>query len=387
MPKLIRITTSPIAFRYLLKNQMKFMRSAGIEVIMISSSGPDVTEVVANEQCRFIPVEMSRAITPLKDIVSIIRLVRIFRKERPDIVHTHTPKAGMLGMIASRIAAVPIRIHSNSGTPLIIAKGLKRVMYFITEWITCKTAMYVLPNSQSLLDFLKREGVCNNRKLIILGKGSTNGINCDEFNNDIITEDQKIIFKKRIGWDPQCFYFLFVGRLMTSKGVKELVNAFIKLYEEYGLVRLILAGNIESHIDRLSDEILDKINTHRGIHSLGWVSDIRTEMSVADVFIHPSYREGFPNVLLQAGAMKLPVICSNCIGNVDIITPNVTGLMFPVKNENRLYRAMKTAIKDTNLLQEYSNNLYKNVIEHYSIQIVQNNLLSFYNKQINERLS
>jgi len=385
MPKLIRVTTSPIAFKYLLKGQMKFMSENGFDVLMISSEGPEVKDVLANEQSPHVGVEMTRAITPLKDIKSINSLIKIFKRERPDIVHSHTPKAGLLSMIAARLAGVPIRLHSNSGTPLATAKGFKKLIFTATEKLTAANATMILPNSPSLMQFLAASNVCSPSKMMLVGKGSTNGIDTNFFSKEAIPADKIMDLKNQVGYDPGKFYFLFAGRIMTSKGVVELIAAYSALQKKYPHAELILAGNIETHMDLVPKEILATIEENEGIHLLGWIDDIRIPMAVSDCLVHPSHREGFPNVLLQAGALDLPVICSDCMGNVDIISHNTTGLVFPVLNSNELQLRMEEAITNYPKMQQMSNALKTNTITHFSRSSVQSNILSLYRKLLSQK--
>ena len=380
--KLIRITTAPMAFKYLLNGQMRFMAVNGFNVLMISADGKEVTEIIENEQCPHIVVPMTRKITLISDLKCVIKLIKIFRKEKPDIVHTHTPKAGLLGMISAALTGVPIRLHSNSGTPLIIATGLKRAMYFFTEYLTCKTATLVLPNSQSLLNYLAAANVCKKDKLVLVGKGSTNGIECAYFSKKAVEINEQEHLKKTINWDINNFYFLFAGRILSSKGVGELVQAFITIHKINPSVRLILAGAIEKNLDPLPDEIVNQIEMHPAIHTLGWVTDIRPAMSIANVLVHPSHREGFSNVLLQAGAMELPVICSDCIGNIDIVMDKINAVVFPVKNTNDLQKALVFATNNRNEMKNYAVALYDHVKSNFEKIIVQQKLLEFYNDRL-----
>ena len=377
--KLIRITTAPMAFRYLLNGQMRFMAINGFNVVMISADGKEVTEIIENEQCSHIVVPMTRKITLISDLKCVIKLIKIFKKEKPDIVHTHTPKAGLLGMISAALTGVPIRLHSNSGTPLIIATGLKRVMYFVTEYLTCKTATLILPNSQSLLNYLEAANVCKKDKLVLVGKGSTNGIECAYFSKKAVEVNEQQHLKKIISWDINNFYFLFAGRILSSKGVGELVQAFTAIHKINPSVRLILAGAIEKNLDPLPDEIINQIEIHSAIYALGWVTDIRPAMCIADVLVHPSHREGFSNVLLQAGAMELPVICSDCIGNIDIVIDKVNAFVFPVKNTDALQNALVFATNNRIEMKNYAAALYIHVKSNFEKIIVQQKLLEFYN--------
>ena len=227
-PKLIRITTVPLSLKVLLKGQLRFM-SGHFEVVGLSSSGADLEEVHKNEGIRVEAIEMSRQITPLKDLISLWKVYRFLKKEKPQIVHTHTPKAGIIGMLAARLAGVPHRLHTVAGLPLMEARGSKRRILDFVEKLTYRAATKVYPNSKGLHDFILKNKFTRDSKLKLIANGSSNGIDTSFFAPEQISEQEKKELKKALGIEEQDFVFVFVGRLVGDKGINELVSAFSEL--------------------------------------------------------------------------------------------------------------------------------------------------------------
>lgn len=381
MPKtLIRITTVPMAFKVLLAGQPKFMSENGFNVIMISADGKEAKDLEKEEGCKHIIVPMTRSITPIRDIISFFKLVSVLRKYKPDIVHTHTPKAGLLGMLAAWILGVKLRIHTVGGLPLMIETGFKRWLLIQTEKLTYFGATEVWPNSRSMMNFIIDNKLTKPEKLAVIDNGSTNGIDLVKFSRQNVNEEIK---NKKIASLPQMkgLKILCVGRMVKDKGIEELVTVFEKLQKQYAL-QLILVGPFEPHLDPLSSVTLDTIiNNHRITH-VSWSDSIEYYMALADIFIHPSHREGFPNVILQAGAMHLPVICSNIPGNADIIQNEKTGLMFEVKNEDDLYNKLKFAIQNKERTERIAHTLFEEVTQLYSRKRIHEVILHTYNRLI-----
>jgi Glycosyltransferase len=382
MPKtLIRITTVPMAFKVLLAGQPKFMSENGFNVIMISADGQEVADLKTQEQCTHIVVPMTRRITPFQDLVSFFKLRGVLKKYKPDIVHTHTPKAGLLGMLAAKSLGVKIRIHTVGGLPLIIETGFRRWLLIMTEKLTYFGATHVWPNSRSMMDFIIEKKLTQAQKLAIIDNGSTNGIDLKKFSKQNLNEQIK---NKIIESLPRVngLKILCVGRMVKDKGIEELISVFEKLQKHYPL-QLILIGPFEPHLDPLSSETLDIIINNPAITHISWSDSIEYYMAIADFFVHPSHREGFPNVILQAGAMHLPVICSNIPGNADIIQDKKTGIMFEVKNENDFYAKLKFAIDNKESTQKIAHALFEEVTQLYSRKRIHEVILNTYNRLLN----
>ena len=381
--KLIRITTVPMALRYLLPGQMRFMAANGFDVVMISADGKELPEVIANEQCRHIIVPMTRKITPLQDLKCLWQLIKIFKKEKPDIIHTHTPKAGLLGMMAARYCGIKVRIHTVAGLPLMVEKGFKYQLLKFIEKLTYSSATQVWPNSNSLLHFIKEHKLCKEKKLRVIGKGSSNGIDTNRFNRTVLNESVLNQVKRTVKYDEANTYLLCVGRLVADKGIVELVNVFSKLQQSKPNLRLILVGQYERALDPLPQPIEQEIETNNAIIHIDWSNEVEYYMSIADYFVFPSHREGFPNVLLQAGAMQLPIICSRIAGNVDIVTHEQTGLVFDKKNEEQLQRSIEYALSKPSEMKTMADKLYNIVQQDYKRENMWQQILVTYESLLN----
>jgi glycosyltransferase involved in cell wall biosynthesis len=365
MPKLIRVTTVPIALKYLLAGQMRYMKENGFDVIMVSADGEGREDLTKQEGCKHHIIQMTRTISPFADLRSLWKMYRFIKREKPDIVHSHTPKAGLIAMIASKWAGVKIRIHTVAGLRFMTSKGFTRRLLIRMEKITAHYATHIWPNSFSLLKYIKNTRLINAKKLEVIGYGSSNGIDLSRFSPGALDPEKIKSVQKELNYDPQLTYLLCVGRIVKDKGIRELVHAFCRLYEKNDRLRLILVGSFEDHLDPIGDEVKKNLNEHPGIIMTGWRNDVEYFMHLSFALIHPSYREGFPNVLLQAGAMHCPVICSRIEGNVDIVEDEKTGLLFEAQNEEDLFQKVENALANSNEIKIYADNLRKKIQERF----------------------
>ncbi len=372
-----------MALRYLLPGQMRFMSTNGFDVLMISADGKELPEVIATEQCRHIIVPMTRKITPFTDLKCLFALIRIFRKEKPDIVHTHTPKAGLLGMLAAKISGVKTRIHTVAGLPLMVEKGFKYQLLKFIEKLTYAAANHVWPNSNSLMRVITKNKLCKTTKLNIIAKGSTNGINVNRFSKKSL--DEKLIneTKEQINYSDQQTYLLCIGRLVKDKGIVELVNVFTQLQKDNENLKLVLVGEYEAALDPLPADTLHEIKNNPSIIHVNWSNRVEYFMHLASFFVFPSHREGFPNVLLQAGSMGLPVICSHITGNIDIVTNNETGLIFDSENEQQMFKLLQYALLHPQHMQDMAKKMQQNIRENYRQENIWQNMLEAYKTLVN----
>jgi glycosyltransferase involved in cell wall biosynthesis len=387
MNKLIRITTVPISLRVLLTGQHRFM-SKFFNVIGVSSSGNDLDEVKSVEGIDVRPVEMSRKITPIADLKSLLVLYRLLKKEKPQIVHSHTPKAGIIGMVASKLAGVPIRLHTVAGMPLMEATGAKRKVLDIVEKFTYAAATRVYPNSKGLYDFILEQGYISPDKLKVIANGSSNGINTTFFSRERLVEADLVKLKSSLKIKEDDFVFIFVGRLVGDKGINELVHAFKELSSSENssrTIKLLLVGPLESDLDALQNNTLIEIESNPNIISVGFQKDVRPYFTISDVLVFPSYREGFPNVVMQAGAMGLPVIVSNINGCNEIIAEGENGTIIPVKDADAIKYAMIKMIEDDNYYNNLKENARKMIAERYEQQVVWNAILKEYKELLKEK--
>ncbi|MFT5243196.1 MAG: glycosyltransferase involved in cell wall biosynthesis, partial [Psychroserpens sp.] len=329
MKKIVRITTIADSMKGLLGGQLRFINQY-YEVVGVSGDGESLKAVREKEGIRTEVAEMTRTISPIRDIVAVYRIYKILRKEKPHIVHTHTPKAGIIGMLAAKLAGVKHRFHTVAGMPLLLATGPKRVLLNYVEKLTYSCATKVLPNSYGLKDIILEERFTTIEKIEIIGKGSSNGIDVDYFNNDALNELEVLKLKKKLHIDQE-FVCVYVGRLVGDKGINELVSAF-DIFSKNHNSKLILVGWRESELDPLLPETENTLKQNKHIIEVGYQPDVRPYFAISDVLVFPSYREGFPNVVMQAGAMKVPSIVTNINGCNEIIREGENGVIIKVKD-------------------------------------------------------
>lgn len=373
--KLIRITTVPTSLKVLLRDQLKFMNKT-FEVIAISSGGKDFDEVLETQGIRGYKVDMTRKITPLQDLAGLLKLYKIFRNERPEIVHTHTPKAGFLGMFAAWMSRVPFRFHTVAGLPLVETKGIKKVLLLFIERLTYFFAIKVYANSFEMQKMILEYKLCQRNKISVIGFGSTNGINLDYFNPQIYNQKKIEEFRKKLKVTEK-FVYCFIGRIVKDKGIMELFEAFSALYNMNKNICLLLIGNYEDN-SNLSDIFIEKLNTHPGIKNIGYIEDIRLYLLISNVFVFPSYREGFPNVILQACAMNLPCIVTNINGSNEIIKHDFNGRIVEKKQMLPLLVEMRDLLEQPEIVLKYKENCRRSIVEKYDQKFVWNEILMEY---------
>jgi glycosyltransferase involved in cell wall biosynthesis len=377
MKKIIRITTVPISLKNLLKGQLKYM-SSFYNVLGISSSGDAILDIENDEGVRVIAVEMTRTISPLKDLKSLYKLYKALKKVKPFIVHSHTPKAGTLGMLAAKLAGIPHRLHTIAGLPLLEVSGPKRWLLDTVEKITYACATKIYPNSYGLKDIILKNGYTTDKKLKVIGNGSSNGIDVEHFSLKSLNQEEIQALKHNLQIHNDDIVFIFVGRLVADKGINELIASFKKLCAKHNHAKLLLVGTFESELDPLSKSTLSEINTNKNIISVGWQTDVRPYFAISDVLAFPSYREGFPNVVMQAGAMNLPSIVTNINGCNEIIANGINGIIIPAKNESILFEVILEMVENSEKRAQMANASRDMICNSYKREVIWEALLQEY---------
>ena len=377
--KLIRIVTDPISFKKLLTGQLVFMREY-YDVIAVSSAGENLLEIGEKQEVRTFTTFLTRKITPWLDLKAIYYLYRFFKSESPFIVHTHTPKAGFVGMTASFLACVPCKLHTVAGLPLMESYGIKRKILEIVEKLTYMLADKVYPNSFGLKEFIIKNKFCKKDKLTVIGYGSSNGIDTNYFsmNNDIVKRAEKL--KIELGIKDHDFVFCFIGRVVKDKGINELLYSFNEINKNNKNTKLLLIGPFEEDLDPISNTSKEILNSNKNIIHCGWQDDVRQYLAASNALVFPSYREGFPNVPMQAGAMGLPCIVSNINGCNEIIENGKNGLIVEPKNKNELIVAMLKLMNDNDLRLYLASNARDLISSRYEQTYVWNEILKEYQK-------
>lgn len=370
--KIIYVVTVPHSIGFF-KDVMLQMSDEGYDTVVVTSPGNPLDEfVMRNPDKKVIRVPMARHISIFKDIKSILKMVRVFHHERPYMVHSMTPKAGLVAMLAAWFTRVPIRIHTFTGLVWPTATGFKRTILMLADKIICACATHIIPEGQGVLNDLKNYSV-SHRPMKVLGYGNVRGIDMDRFNPSRFTDVKK---------NTNEFRYIFVGRLVGDKGINELVEAFIRINANYPNTRLVLVGEFESNLDPLRSNTIKSINDNPNIISCGpqYGDDLLIKYMQSDCFVLPSYREGFPNTLIEAGAMGLPSVATNVNGSREIILNGRNGLIVEPHNIEALYLAMKTMLLDESLREEMAACARDLIGTRYEKSYVQNCLRNFYNE-------
>ncbi len=354
------------------------LKDKGYDVASVSSDGPELQKV-RDAGARVVTVEMARRISPFKDIKSLWRMIKVFRKEKPVMVHSMTPKAGLLCMVAGWITRVPVRVHMFTGLVFPTSKGLKRRILMATDWLTCACATHVIPEGEGVKADLLNHGITR-KPIRVLGYGNCKGIDLERFN----PEDEQVKEGAKALRKPGVFTFIFIGRIVGDKGVNELAEAFQKLYNERKDVRLILVGPAEADLDPVSDKTQGIIESCPGIEAVGSQSDVRPWLAASDAMVFPSYREGFPNVVIEAGAMGLPSIVTDINGSRDIITDGQNGTIIPSQDAEALYQAMSRMATDREWREALAANARPMIASRFEQGYVRQCLMDFYDEILNK---
>lgn len=347
------------------------------EVIAVSGEGEKLRSVESREGVRVHPIAMQRQISPFKDLVSLWKLYRFFKKERPHIVHSITPKAGLLSMAAAKFAGVPVRIHTFTGLIFPSKTGMMQKILIAMDKMLCRFATHIFPEGQGVKNDLQKFGITD-KPLKVIANGNVNGIDMGWYDAAQVSESEKAGLRKEWKIDPDDFVFIFVGRIVKDKGIRELVGAFSKLAESHPNAKLLLLGRFEAHLDPIDPQTLKAIETHPQVIAAGFQADIRKFYAIADVFVLPSYREGFPNVVMQAGAMGLPSIVTDINGANEIIADKRNGLIVPPKNAEDLHDAMEKMLDDTELRNKMAADSRMLIASRYEQQMVWSAILEEY---------
>lgn len=371
--KLLCITTVDLSLAGFLKGKMRFMKEHGFDVTMISAETQFRNQILQNEECPHIVVPMARQISLWQDIKCLWLLIRKIYEIRPDIVHTHTSKAGLLGMIAARIVGIPIRIQSVEGTPPSADKSkIHKFIMHTTERITFLLSTHVWPNSYSLKYFVIENKFTDLKKLNVIGFGSSNGVDIKKYSKKNLKKEILLKIKEtKIFNQKKGVYFLFIGRILVDKGIIELIEAFLEIYIKNPNSRLIILGDFENHRGKLPESTSQIIGNHSGITHINWSEYVEYYMALCDFVIHPSHREGFPNILLEAGVIGIPILASDVIGNRDCVQHLETGYLFKSKSSKSIQEAMQFAIDNPVKMKQFSEKWHKIIIANFEQTKVQ----------------
>ncbi len=378
--KVIRVAALSDSLRVLLKGQLRYLNNH-FDILAIGSGKKSAQKLAEEEGVRTIPLRIERRISPFKDIKSLWGLYRLFRKEKPYLVHSITPKAGLLSMTAAYFARVPNRAHTFTGLVFPTSTGLLKKLLIFFDKLICYFATDIYPEGQGVKKDLLQYKITR-KELKIIANGNVNGINLSHFDPSLYKKEDINDLRQSYGITPKDFVFLFVGRIGLDKGIIELVSAFLEVQKDFASAKLMLVGTFEKEHDPLPEDICNEIEQNEDIVFAGWQTDVRPFFMLSNVFILPSYREGFPNVVLQAGAMGKFSIVTDINGSNEIIENGLNGTVIPVKDKLALESAMLDCIKKPIKYKTHNLEFRKIIAKKYEQDIVWTALLKEYQNML-----
>ena len=367
---LVIVTTVPETLNQILASQPNFL-SCYYNITLISSPGVNLELAKKREGVSAIGIRMERGISPLRDLVAIFTMIMCLRKIKPDLIHSYTPKAGLVSMIASYLVNTPVRIHTFTGLIFPYKKGLLKKILIVMDRLICRLATHIVPEGNGVKNDLLNNDITS-KDINVIGCGNISGVDVNYFDVKNVNVDvDKFKFNK--GIEKKSFLYIYIGRFTLDKGFRELLEAFDNLASD---VDLILVGEQDKR-EPLPDYLLEKIKDNERVHDFGFLDDIRPALAISDVLILPSYREGFPNTPLQAGSMKVPSIVTDISGSNEIILDGYNGWVIPTHDSSLLTQAMCEA-QQCEWLRDKGDNARLNVKAKFERSDYLSKLLQFY---------
>ena len=377
---IVTISMSTTFFR----GQLAFMRKNGFKVAICSSPGGHLHEVAAEEGAEAFEISMQREISPLQDLAALWRLYRLIRSYRPMIVNASTPKAGLLGMLAARMAGVPVRIYLLRGLRLETTHGAKRLVLAIAERCASACASKVVCECRSLQKIYVDQGLARLKKTIVLGAGSSNGVDTTRFNVDEGTREEARVLRSRLGIPASAPVIGFVGRLTRDKGIDELAQAFKSTLAVFPDTWLLLVGDYEAG-DAVPENSVNWLQDHPRVIKTSFVADPKPYYALMDILAFPTHREGFGAVVAEAAAMEVPVVGFQVTGVVDAMHDGVTGTLVPRGDVEAFTAAMVKYLGDSRLRSEHGKAGRRRMLELFRQETVWHEWLEFYERILGER--
>lgn len=369
--KFFLLTTVPMTLNFF-KEQLSAL-NALFDVTVISSPGKQLYDIAEREGVKFKAIKMKREISLFNDVISFFKLFIFFLQEKPSVIHCNTPKASLLGLVAGKLASIPNRIYYIHGLRYEGAVGIKQKILVTMEKISCFCATEIIAVSKGVQEIVTRD--LTSKKVKIIRYGSANGIIIQDF-LEFSSKPEELKFS--LGITHKDFVFGYVGRLVGDKGINELVSAFVELNSQYPNTKLLLVGFYEENLDPLFRGTTELIKSHNSIIEIGFQKDVKKYLSIMNIFVSPSYREGFGQSLLEANLMGIPVVASSITGYKEIVEEGKNGFLIPSKDRDTLFSKMKEVYINSDELRSMTVNCREIVRERYDHLDVLKDAIEYY---------
>jgi len=382
VPHVAYIVTDPMTVKIYLKPQLQALIERNWQVSVIcggdkapSAAPPEVTGFGLYH------VPMRREIHPVSDTVAFLHLFWLLMRLRPTIVNAGTPKAGLLGMVASRLAHIPVRIYQLHGLRLETAKGWRRYLFLLTERTACCCSHTVLCVGKTLKEQAITLGLCKPEKAVVLGAGSCAGIHVADYAPTPERLAAAAVLKSSLEIPCDAPVVGFIGRLTKDKGIVELLSAFDTIRQQLRGAYLLLIGPFEQG-DAIPEHTRQQIKESACIRHVPWADDPRLYFRLMDVFVLPTYREGLPGVLLEAAASGTPIVGTDATGVLDVVVPEKTGLISPIGDADSIARNILRVLQNRSLAMDLSRSALRKVVNEFSRKQVLQQLVLFYEESL-----
>jgi len=383
-PRLVYVVTHPVSADWLLRGQLGFMRRQGFDVSVVAAPGDLLQRVVERERVETIAIPMSRGSgDPHRDALALAKMTQVFRRIRPDIVNAGTTKGGLLGMMAARMASVPIRVYLLRGLRLETVTGPLRRVLGVTERIASACAHDVACVSRSLLEVSVAGGYIPRKKALVVGEGSSNGVDTAHFGWSPELREDGERRMAALGIGPGDRVIGFVGRLVFDKGVSEVLDALARVRAEIPSTKLVFLGS-DLGDQQIDPDLVRKVRAAPGVIATGHIPDVAPYYARMDVLAFPSYREGFPNTVLEAACAELPVVAFRSTGSVDAVVDGVTGTLVPQGDSAALASGILAYLRSPELSRAHGKAARARVERSFSRKVVWEAWLDFYRRRLAE---
>jgi glycosyltransferase involved in cell wall biosynthesis len=368
--KIARIASVAYFMATQLGEQVDYLKDHGMNVVVISAPGPELARFTFSDSLQYECVEIPRSISVWKDIAALVKLFKLFNKYKFDMIHSTTPKAGLLSALAGLFANIPVRIHTFTGQPWVNRKGIIRKISRLSDKIIGLLNTKCYADSRSQMDFLIQEGIVANDKVDVIGAGSLAGVNLDRFNPDLWDREYKERLRYDLGVEAYSKVLIFIGRITREKGIIELLEAFKSLIKESYDVDLLLLGPLDQDCGGRKSASLDSDLNFKRIHYIGYDNCPEKYLAISDILCLPSYREGFGTVVIEAAAMGIPCVGTNIYGLKDSIDEGHTGILVPPQNSEALGNALKYLLDNPELIVEMGNKARQRAIKYFDARTI-----------------